>query len=195
LWLKTVFAYEVRAMENRRVRDLMVPLDEYPTISRDATLYDAILAFNAAQKKLPPGRSPYRAVLVVDENGRVIGKLGQLAFLKALEPKFSVIGDLEKLTVAGVSSEFINSMLEHYRLFEDTFTDLCRRGHALRVGDVMNPIDEIVDEDMSLGDAIHKIVLWQQLSLLVMREGKAVGLLRLSDLCDEVARKMKELKP
>ena len=36
---------------------------------------------------------------------------------------------------------------------------------------------------------------WQQLSLLVMRGETAVGLLRLSDLCDEVARQMMRGRP
>ena len=61
----------------------------------------------------------------------------------------------------------------------------------MRARDAMHPLAESVDENASLSDAIHKIVLWQQLSLMVTRKDDVVGLIRLSDLYDEVARQMK----
>jgi CBS domain-containing protein len=179
-------------MDNKRVRELMVPIDEYPTVSTEASLLEAIEALNRAQRAQQPGRQPFRAVLVKDASGRVVGKIGQLAFLRALQPKQNVMRDMEKMTNAGVSAEVIDSMMEHFRFFEDTFSDLCVRGLSLRVVDAMHPIAEAVNEDTTLPEAIHKIVLWQQLSLLVVRGEVAVGLLRLSDLCDEVARQMKQ---
>ena len=181
-------------MSAKQVADLMVPLDEYPVAPLGVTLLDAIKALNEAQRQAPRGRSPYRAVLVVDENRKVVGKVGQLAFLQALEPKYSVLGDLEKLNVAGLSPEFIAATMQHYRLFEDSLSDVCLRGRALKVDEVMTPIAESVAEDESLLAAIHKIVMWQRQSLLVTRDDVPVGLLRLTDLCDEVARQMKELE-
>jgi len=179
-------------MDNKRVKDLMVPLDEYAVVSDQATLLDAVTALEEAQKNLPPGRQPYRAVLVVGSEGKIIGKIGQLAFLNALEPKFNVLGDLGKLAVAGVSSEFISQMTEHFRFFQDNLSDLCQRAGALHVKDVMHPVTDSIDENASLGDAINRLVALQTLSLLVQRRGEMVGLLRLSDLFDEVTREMKQ---
>ncbi|UCD18262.1 MAG: CBS domain-containing protein [Candidatus Zixiibacteriota bacterium] len=180
-------------MENKRVKDVMVPLDEYGVISQDATLLDAISAFEEALKRRDRRRQPFRAVLIVDENNKVVGKLGQLAFLKALEPNYTMLGDVSKLTRAGVSAEFINSMMAHYRFFQDSLSDLCRRAIHVRVKDVMHPVTECIDEDAFLGEAIYKMVTWQTLSILVKRGEKVVGLLRLSDLCQEVAGYMKNL--
>lgn len=177
-------------MENRSVKDLVVPLDEYPVVPEDANLLDAILALDEAQRKLPPGRQPYRAVLVIDANGKIIGKIGQLAFMKALEPKYSVLGDLRTLARAGVTAEFVSSMMDHYQFFQDSFADLCTRGRSLPVKDVMHPVTESVDENASLSDAAHKIVIWQTLSLLVTRGEEVVGLLRLSDLFEELTAQM-----
>jgi hypothetical protein len=177
-------------MDAERVKDLMVPLDEYPAVPRGATLLDAIRAFDEAHRHLAPGRQPHRAVLVKDDDGRVIGKLGQLAFLRALEPKSLILRDTEKLNQAGVAAEAIDALIENYRLFEDSFADMCRRGLGVRVEEAMYPISETIEEDASLAEAVHRIVLWRQLSLLVMRGRETVGLIRLSDLCDEVARRM-----
>ena len=179
-------------MEDKRVKDLMIPLDEYPVVSPNATLLEAIMAITEAQKKRAPGLQPYRAVLVADRTGKIIGKLGQLAFLKALEPKYRHLGDLQKLKSAGVSDEMISTMVDHYRFLEEALPDLCARGRNIRVVDAMHPIAECIDENAKLCEAINKIVFYQQLSLLVMRGQQAVGVLRLSDLCDEIARQMKK---
>jgi len=64
-------------MDSRRVKDLMVSLDQYPVVPEGATLHEAVLALEQAQKNLPPGRQPYRAVLIVDDKIRVCESLGQ----------------------------------------------------------------------------------------------------------------------
>ena len=178
-------------MNERCVKELMVPIDEYPVVSPEMNMLDAILVLNEAQRKRPSHLQPYRAVLVADSDGKIIGKLGQLAFLKALEPKNSLLGDLGKLRNAGVSDEIVSTMVEHYRFFEEALPNLCARGRDLKVKHAMSPIEKSIDENANLCEAISKIVLYQQLSMLVTRGDKAVGLLRLSDLCDEVARQMK----
>jgi CBS domain-containing protein len=168
----------------------MVPIDEYPMVSERATLLEAIRVFNAAQRNQAPGRQPYRAVLVKDDGGRVVGKVGQMAFLRAIEPRRSMLKDVEGLGRAGVDSGYVDSILANYRLFEEPFSDMCLRSLNLRVKDAMHPVNETISEDAGICEAIRLIVQWQQLSLLVMRGESAVGLLRLSDLCDEVARQM-----
>ncbi len=178
-------------MDTKRVKDLMVPLDEYAVVPEEATLLEAVIALEEAQKRLPDGRAPHRAVLVTDKNKRIVGKVGQLAFLKALEPKYNVLGDLEMLARAGVQAEFISSMMENYQFFQDNLTDLCWRGRNIRVRDVMRPVAEHIDENASLREAIHQIIMLQTLSILVTRGSDVIGLLRLSDLYEEVAMQMK----
>lgn len=171
-------------MDKKRVKDVMVPIDQYAVVGQSATVYEAIMALDEAQKNLPPGRQPYRAVLVVDAKKNVVGKIGQLGFLKALEPKYGVLGDMEKLARAGVSQEMIGSMMDHYRLFQDNLSDLCERVSTMPVADVMRPVTESIDAEAPLSDAIHQIVVLQTLSILVREGGRTVGLLRLSDLFD-----------
>jgi CBS domain-containing protein len=180
-------------MTVRTAGDLMVPLDEYPTVSEQATLADAVAALGQALAHMPAGRAPYRAVLVVSAEGQVIGKLGQLGFLKALEPKYALLGsDIERLTHAGVSTSFIDSMMEHHRFFDDALPDLCRHRRTMPVREAMDPITEAIDAGTPLGQAIHQLIVRQKLSLLVTRGGRAIGLLRLSDLFDEVVSAMGE---
>ena len=178
-------------MHSRRVKDLMVSLGECPVVSEDATLRDAVLALDEAQKKLPAGRQPYRAVLVIDDKKRIAGKIGQLALLGALRLRHDVIAEFESLSPAGVSDEFVSSMMEHYRFFHEALPDLCSGASTLLVKVVMRPINQNISETASLSEAIHKMVMWQTLSILVTRGAEVVGLLRLSDIFDAVAAQLK----
>ncbi len=178
-------------MKAKRVMDLMVPLDSYGIVSQDDTLREAIRKFEEAMKKRDRSRQPFRAVLVTDEKNNIVGKLGQLAFLKALEPHHSILSDMSKLSSSGASEEFISSVSQDYQFFRGDFTLLCTRAGHIKVRDVMHPVAESIDENISLSEAITKIVMWETLSVLVTREGKVIGLLRLDDVCQEVAEWIK----
>jgi len=57
--------------------------------------------------------------------------------------------------------------------------------------DVMHPVEENIDENAPLSEALHKMVVYQTLSILVTRDKKVIGLLRLSDLFDEIVKDIK----
>ncbi len=77
-------------MKSYLVKDLMVPLEEYATVTEDATLYEAVLSLEEAQENFEDKHTRYRhrAILILDKDGNVVGKLGQLDVLRALEPKY-----------------------------------------------------------------------------------------------------------
>ncbi len=178
-------------MEIKSVKDVMVPRDQYAVVSQEDTLLEAIIAVEEAQKRRDRRRQPFRAVLVADENNNIVGKLGQLAFLKALQPQHSILSDTSKLASAGVSQQIMSSVLDHYQFFQDNMPDLCIRAAKQKMKDVMRPVSESIDEGVSLAEAISKIIESECQSILVTRETEVVGLLRLSDLCQEVAEYIK----
>ena len=174
-------------MQNIQVKELMLPLSEYAVVSPDATLHEALRTLAEAQDKLPDDKPYHRAVLVTDDQGRIVGKLGQIGFLQALEPKYAVLGDVERLARAGLSDEFVNSIMDHYRFWQDNMDDVCRRARTIRIGQVMKPVEVSIDESRSLTEAIHLLVMWHTNSLLVTRDDDVIGILRMSDLFRSVA--------
>jgi CBS domain-containing protein len=182
-------------MKTMTVEDLMVPLEEYATVSQEATLYEAVMALEKAQEKLARDRYLYlhRAVLVYDENKKIVGKVSQLDVLRALEPKYGIMGDPGKLSRAGFSPQFLRSMLEQYSLFEKPFVDICATAAKMKVKEFMYmPSEgEYIEEKASLGNAIHQLVMGHHQSLLVTRDQKIVGILRLTDVFTEVFHVMK----
>lgn len=176
-------------MSPMKVKDLMIPLEEYPVVTEDLTLLDALEAL-AGRGEKSGERSRARAVLVVDGSGSVVGKIDQLGVLAALEPRYSLLGDMKLLARSGVSTEDVASMMAHYQLFQGDLKELCLRCRGLPVRSVMRPVEESIDEEAPLTDALHDIVVWQTLSILVKRQGRVVGIIRLSDLFDTLSGMM-----
>ena len=181
-------------MKDFKVVDLMVPLSEYATVSEDATLYEAVLELEKAQEEFDHTRYRHRAILVMDRDGKVVGKLTQLDALKALEPKYGDMLDRRQSHHLGFSKEFMKSMLKEYRLFDNSLEDICRKAGEQNIKKHMRrPSDgEFIEENASLDVAIHQLVLGNHQSLLVLRQGAILGILRLTDVFAAVYHTMRE---
>ena len=175
-------------MSELQVKDLMIPLDEYATVSEDATLFEAVQALRTSQEQFNRNKDMHRAILVMDKKGHVVGKLSQWDVIKGLEPNYEKIGDFRGTSHVGFTSDFIRSMMKNYGLWNRPLRDLCRKAGQVRVKDIMYaPAEgEYVKEDESLDQAIHQLIVGHHQSLLVVKGEKIVGILRLSDVFREV---------
>jgi CBS domain-containing protein len=179
-------------MQTITVKELMVPVAEYATVSDEATLHDAVLALEEAQKRVEGDREKHRAVLVLDKKGRVIGKLDQWTVLWAIEPRYKLIGNLRETSRYGFSPDFLRSMIDSYGLWRKPLEGICRKAAVMKVKDIMHTPGEgeFVGADASLDTAIHQLVMGHHQSLLVTRGDDVVGVLRLSDvfkkICDTI---------
>jgi CBS domain-containing protein len=184
------------AVKSYFVKDLMVPLSEYATVTEEATLYEAVLALEEAQENFEDKHTRYRhrAILMLDKNGNVVGKLSQLDVLRALEPKYQDMIQGEGSQRYGFTKKLMKSMLEDYNLFANPLDDICRKAGELPVKKFMHTptAGEYVSEDASLEVAIHQLIMGHHQSLLVTHGKKITGILRLTDVFAAVFHKMKE---
>jgi CBS domain-containing protein len=171
-------------MISKAVKEFMIPVSEYPSVTENATMKDAIMALKKANEAKGDKENPFRAVLVVDKKRHVVGKVGQIAFLKALEPKYRQFFDKEKLTHA--SSRFLETLMDNYDLWGTDNGDICEIAEKTYVKEIMKPIDEHIDENEGLAAAAHKIIMWNTLSLLVTHGKEIVGIIRVSDIYSEL---------
>jgi hypothetical protein len=182
-------------MNTKTAGDLMVPLDEYPVVEESSTVLEAVIRLRESRKNMESERQPYQAVLVADGTGRIIGKLGQMAMLKALEPRSQILGDRDTLDKAGVGDKILETALDHMRTFQHDFSELCKGAAALPVAKAMSPVREHIDIRMPASEVVHRMVAWRTLSILVTENNRPVGLVRLSDLCDAVITEMCRTAP
>ncbi|MCF8067513.1 MAG: CBS domain-containing protein [Desulfobacterales bacterium] len=182
-------------MDTITVKDLMIPLSEYATTSEDASLVDAIHSLEAAQNELKKAYK-HRGILVYDNHNskKIVGKISQWDVLKALEPKYRQIGDGQPMSRYGLSKSFINSMFANFSILDEPFVDVCKKAAKIKVKDVMcTPTEgEYVDENATLTEAIHQLVMGHHMSLLVTRDSDIVGIVRLTDVFLEVCKTIKD---
>jgi len=175
-------------MKTITVKDLMVPLEKYATVPREATLRDAIVALEKAQMTLDPSRHKHRAILVLDESGNVVSKLTMKRILVALEPNYGKVEGAGVLERSGFSPDLIKSMLEDNALWAKPLQFVRERAIELKVGDfIQTPSEgEYIDENATLGQAAHQLIVYPYLSLLATRDDAVVGILRLSDVFTKI---------
>jgi CBS domain-containing protein len=183
-------------VKTKIVKEMMVPLSDYATVSEDANLYDVIIALEEAQKKFDQTRYRHRAVLVYDKNRHIIGKVSQLDVLRGLEPKYDEIGHKRNISHYGFSRKFLASLREQFRLFDKPMDEICQKGASLKVKTLMHtPTEgEYVNENDSLDVAIHRLVMGHHLSLLVTKDDNIkniTGILRKTDVFMEVCEAIK----
>lgn len=184
-------------MENHLVKDLMVPISEYATVVVGTSLIDAVKTLEQAQEAYTMSKYQHRAVLVLDESGSIVGKISQLRALKALEPEFKSNTEIEELKAFNFSDNYISKLRDLYRSHGKIVSNhSLKEASSKKVEEFMQTPQpgEYVAEDCSLDEAIHRLVAGTHLSLLVTREEKIVGILRISDVFAAVFKEMTALE-
>lgn len=175
-------------MKDKKVKEIMIPLSDYATVSEDDTLETAIRELKAAQKDTKHIHK-HRAVLAYDKDGNITGKISFACILHALEPKYRQLEHHSNSNALGLSrfgldDEYLNSLVENYSLWDETLDELVKKASKLKIKEIMYSLSdgEYVDEDVPVSEAIHQFILGCRQSLLVVKNEKVVGILRLPEL-------------
>lgn len=184
-------------MNDYRVKDLMVPISEYATVHVGTTLTDALRALEKAQHAFTERQYQHRAILVLDDEGKVVGKVSQMRALKAITPSYEFDSKIEDLENFSFSDSYVSRLREHYRIQGGFLTnESLQKAASMKVEEFMQTPTrgEYVSEDSSLDTAIHQLVTGTHLGLLVTRGPQIVGILRMSDVFAAVSQKIIDLE-
>ena len=177
------------------VKDLMVPADECGLVQQDMTLGEAIRTLNLPHEwQMARSRnSKYGTLLVLDKDHRAVGKLGHTDIVVSIDSTFRGHQGRENIAhtaAVGLSPALLKSLTQRYSLWSGYFEERCHDVLSLRVRDCMCPLreDDCVLESDFLELAIHKLAAGYHQTLLVTSEASIVGILRMSDLFDQIIR-------
>lgn len=159
----------------KKVKDLMIPLEDYPHIPYWFTLRQAIAIVREATIKFEGTFEP-RAVLVFDEKYQLMGILTLRDIIKGLEPRFlketSLIKMDPSLTV----------------LMGDLLGPNMKEASQRPVSEVMSPIQAVVDANAPIVKALYLMIKENVGMMPVIQDSKVAGMIRLSDLFGEIAK-------
>jgi predicted transcriptional regulator len=157
-------------METKKVKELIIPLTDYPHMPYWGTLREAIAQLNVAFE------TGHHTVLVFDEAYKLVGMLLEKDILKGLEPRFA----------------------EHYEEGVPIFwDDLLKSGAAKQldrpIKEFMSKATATIDADDNPLKASH-IMVHGNLYLLPVLEGdKLIGVVRMGDVLHEITNAILDL--
>jgi CBS domain-containing protein len=161
--------------DTKKVKELMIPLEDYPHIPYWFTIRQAMAIVREASIKFEGSFEP-RAVLVFDEKYQLMGMLTLRDIIKGLEPRFMHETALVKadpnLTV----------------LMGDLFGPGMREASQKPVSEVMSPIQVTISGNDSIAKAVFMMIKENVGMMPVIQDSKVAGMIRLSDLFTEISK-------
>lgn len=174
--------------ERSIVRRLLLPISEYAKVGSDGTLQDALGVLEESRRLVKPGELPHRSVLVERGDGAFTGLLGYRAILGALRPQQKSVTLDNMMRRAGVSEDMVSSSLASLGIFDTDIPNLRDRACSIKISELILARPQTIAVDESLKDLLDIVVSTHDSSMLVVEGGDIVGVLRVSDLLDEVIR-------
>lgn len=163
----------------KKVRELMIPLQDYPHIPHWFTLRQAVAMVRESALKYV-GKFQPRAVLVFNEKYQIVGMLTLRDILKGLEPGFLKESDIIKADPALAI------------VMGDLFGPGMKKQAERPVSEVMSPIKATIQADDSLVKALF-VMVRENVGLMPVIDGNQVaGMVRLTDLFLEVSQAILE---
>ena len=161
--------------EQKKVKDLMIPLEDYPHIPYWFTLRQAIAIVRESAIKFEGTFEP-RAVLVFDEKYQLMGMLTLRDIIKGLEPRFLHETPLVKADPSLAV------------LMGDLFGPGLKEQSQKPVSEVMSPIKVSVEGTAPIAKALFLMIKENVGLMPVVQDNKVAGIIRLSDLFNEVSQ-------
>ncbi|PKN61647.1 MAG: response regulator [Deltaproteobacteria bacterium HGW-Deltaproteobacteria-15] len=168
--------------EEKKASDIMIPLEEYTSISADSTVKDAIGALKRSYESfLSSGKVMeygHRSILVFDTRGRLSGILSILDLIKALRPAYLTAPKPSMADALRYSTMFWSGL----------FTSQAKGLVNKKVSDIMSEPPLTIEEDANLMEIAEMMVTEKARRVAVTRKGKVIGVVREQELFFEIAR-------
>ena len=180
-------AFEYRAdgrhsPQEMKIKEVMIPLQEYTTVYRNQTVKEAMIKLKISfLLKMSTNRimeTGHRSLLVLGGKGEVEGILSITDLLKAIMPGY--------LSAAKPSTA--DSIQYSPMFWKGIFTSAIRDLIRAKVEDIMSQTPLCIEEESNLMEAAHMMITQNVRRLLVVKLGKAVGVIREQDLFFEMER-------
>jgi hypothetical protein len=179
--------------KEKKVKDIMVPIEKFDTIDVDAPLCEGLLKLKQHYDLYRPQSVARfnKSIFVVDRTKKIIGKLSMFHFIRALVPKESR-GDEPKTVQTMLSSRVkevqseISKIQERFYWVNRRFSDLVHQEAQKSIRECMAPAHAVLKEDDTLNWAIYNMFKLNVRELLVCRDTVVTGVLNFTNIFDEL---------
>jgi CBS domain-containing protein len=161
-----------------KIRDIYIPLAEYPHIRDSAILKDAFAVLHGAYST---GKR-FRHILVLDSRDRLVGLLGIRDLLHGLFPDYLRAG--EHGHFEGAQPDFPALTL----IWQETCATQCKEAARNPIKGFMAPVPTTVKPGDPLTLAAYLLVIHDTSMLPVVDDGRVIGVVRVIDVFNEASK-------
>lgn len=173
---------EKKPREEKRVVEIMVPIDNYTTLDQEQTVSDAILklkeSFSSMISTSRLMESSHRSVLVFDNTGNVKGLLVIDDLLEGIKPAY----------LKAAKPSMADSIVYSPMFWSGMFTTEVKRLAKMKIKEVMSAAPPTIDVDANLMEAAHMMMKNKVARLAVTKQKDVVGVIREHDLFFEMEK-------
>jgi CBS domain-containing protein len=164
---------------SRTIRDIYIPLAEYPNIRDSASLKDVFAVLHGAYAS---GKR-FRHILVLNEQGHLVGLLGIRDLLRGLFPDYLRAG--EKSHFEGAQADVPALTL----IWQETCMTQCKEAARHPIKGFMAPVPARVKLDDPITMAAY-LMVGHDTSMLPVTDsaGRVVGAVRMIDVFNEASK-------
>jgi CBS-domain-containing membrane protein len=158
----------------KKVKELMIPLTDYPHIPYWFTIKQAVSIAKKAALGLE-GKLEPTTLLVFDEKYQLMGSLTMEDLIRGIEKKFAR------------SNNFMPKEMDTPVFFEGLFNEGVKEEARKPVSEIMSPVKDTVGPEESIIKAIY-LMMEKNLTILpVLEKGVVKGVIRLQEIFNELA--------
>jgi CheY-like chemotaxis protein len=176
---------EKKPLEEKRVVELMVPIDNYTTLDEDQTVSDAILklkgSFSSMISTSRLMESSHRSVLVFDDTGNLRGLLDIGDLLEGIKPAY----------LKAPKPSMADSIVYSPMFWSGMFATEVKRLAKMKIKEVMSAAPPTIDVDANLMEAAYMMMQNKVARLAVTKQKDVVGVIREQDLFFEMEKVMR----
>ncbi|MCL6634477.1 MAG: CBS domain-containing protein [Peptococcaceae bacterium] len=160
----------------KKVKDVMVPIERYPTVSAGSSVKDVVAVMSRAMEAGPcAGGVP----VLVMENNTLVGLVGPGEVMRAIEPVVLKGGTYRGWRIPAEWSAPL--------FLKGLFTEKCRGLSELKAGDIMVPVEQGLNAGDTLIKAVHILASGGYGTVPVWQDGRVVGMVGFAELFEEIA--------
>ena len=172
------------ASDNPVVRDLVIPLKDFPHLKESQTLHDAVgelISYTCGEYD----RIRYAELLILNERNQLSGRVTLQNILLSLDPRLKEASKVKGFE--GKEAGFLDLVV----LWEDSFFIECRKWSQIQIKDLMTPIKYTVKGSDPVLKALAIMTNTNISVLPVLDEGRVIGVIRLKEIFKTITAKCK----
>ena len=180
--------------EEKRVKDIMNPIEEYERIDVEARLCDGLTVLKKKHEDLKACTIGHfhKTLLVTDASQNIVGSLSIYDLIRGLVPESVKKPEVSRAFFSLLSSralkvaDDVGEFQTRFKWLHNTFIDLVSQESQKQVKDIMTPVHSLLQEEDTINQAIYVMFKEDVRQPLVLRGKEIVGILDLMGVFNEL---------